>query len=128
MHHATALRLDEPCVADPSASLWLDDATFSERVSWEEGVVAVIAGTVGLRSTRDAAAAVGRACAKFPCVSAYLIDAEAQPSLSRFLRVEVLPTVVLYRAGAEIGRLEGMRSDFVYELAIETAVNAPVGV
>ena len=127
MHHATALRLDEPSAPGSAVSEPLDDASFPERVLWAEGVVAIIAGTAGLRSTRDAAAAVACAVRRFPSVSAHVVDAEAQPTLGRFMRIAVLPTVVLYRAGAEIGRLEGLRSSMVYELAIETAVTAPAG-
>lgn len=105
----------------------LTETRFVDGVLTHAGLCIIVAGAPGLRSSREVTREVEIACQAHPDVGLYTLDASSESPLSKLLRLSVLPTVVLFRGGAELGRLEGPRTALHYEIAIESARSAPAG-
>ncbi len=57
----------------------------------------------------------------------YRVDVDREPGLVRLYRVGAFPTVVVFRNGMEIGRLDQVRTAAAWRLAVEVAETAPAG-
>ncbi|MBK8941858.1 MAG: thioredoxin family protein [Polyangiaceae bacterium] len=77
-----------------------------------------------VRALREALEGIA---ARFPSVAVALVDADSEAAVTSGLGVDATPTTVVIRDGAEIGRLVGLSSVSRLEIALESAVHAPVG-
>jgi thioredoxin 1 len=106
----------------------LDDLTFIELVCETPGTVLVAFGLPALLSSRELMKSLVRVAAAFHGRAlVHHVQVTAQPSLARHCRVETVPTVLVFRNGCELGRLEGARPDHHYHLALVSALEAPPG-
>ena len=71
------------------------------------------------------AAALGELAARHPAVRFTELDVEAQPEAAQRYGVLALPTVLLLRDGAIVGRVDGARRKSAYERALREVVPAP---
>jgi thioredoxin 1 len=106
----------------------LDDLTFTELVCGAPGTILVAFGLPALLSSRELTKSLVRVAAAFHGRAlVHHVQVAAQPSLARHCRVETLPTVLVFRDGSELGRLEGARPEHHYHLALASALEAPAG-
>lgn len=106
----------------------LDDLTFTELVCETQATVVVAFGLPALMASRELMKSLVRVAAAFHGRAlVHQVRVAAQPSLARLCRVETLPTVLVFRGGCELGRLEGARPEHHYHLAIASALEAPAG-
>jgi thioredoxin-like negative regulator of GroEL len=108
---------------------WLSELAFLSDVVEAPGVVVVAflrkadadTGLIGARLAELEPMVAGRA-------RLLRIDAVAEPGPARLYRVRQFPTLVFFRNGLEIGRLEGLRTAAQYALAVDIAESALPGV
>ncbi len=106
----------------------LDDLTFTELVYETPGTVLVAFGLPALLSCRELAQSLFRVAAAFQGQAlVHHVQVAAHPSIARHCRIETLPTVLVFRDGAELGRLVGARPENHYHLALASALEAPPG-
>lgn len=106
----------------------LDDLNFTELVHETPGTVLVVFGLPQLLSSRELRRSLVRVAAAFHGRAlVHHVQVDAQPSVARHCRVETLPAVLIFRNGAELGRLEGARPEHHYHLALASALEAPPG-
>ncbi len=108
---------------------WLNELSFLSDVLEAHGVVVVAflrkvdadTGLIGARLAELQPMVQGRA-------RLVRIDSVVEPGPARLCRIQRFPTLVFFRNGLEIGRLEGMRTAAQYALAVDIAESALPGV
>ncbi len=106
----------------------LDDLTFTALVYGCPGTILVAFGLPALRSCREVTQSLVRVADAFRGQAlVHHVEVAAQPSIARLCKIETLPTVLVFRDGAELGRLVGARPDHHYHLALASALEAPAG-
>lgn len=106
----------------------LDDLSFSELVLLTPGVALVAFGVPALLAYRELRRELPALAREFEGrAQVHHVDAALQRAVVTRAAVETLPTVIVFRHGAELGRLVGAHPVHHYRIALASALEAPPG-